>query len=168
MQALFQLSYSPTIHAQLERLTGLRSLVDRSESLPQASAAHHTTSALPGEGQSFGRHCLAANLSPRTIETYTEAATQLAIFHGARSERVMPVSVSAPSGLGRVPSWWCRGRLVTRSTATLRDVGGTITRMPEPLPRGNSQPPSDGRLRPMVVPGAASHDQAATNPGSQR
>jgi site-specific recombinase XerD len=45
-----------------------------------------------GEVQSFGRHCRAANLSPRTIETYTEAATQLALFLATQS---MPSEVDA-------------------------------------------------------------------------
>jgi site-specific recombinase XerD len=45
-----------------------------------------------GDVQSFGRHCRAANLSPRTIETYTEAATQLALFLAASG---MPTEVDA-------------------------------------------------------------------------
>lgn len=57
-----------------------------------ASAAHHTTSPMLDDVQSFGRHCRAANLSPRTIETYTEAATQLALFLAASG---MPTDVDA-------------------------------------------------------------------------
>jgi site-specific recombinase XerD len=45
-----------------------------------------------GDVQSFARHCRAANLSPRTIETYTEAATQLALFLAASG---MPTDVDA-------------------------------------------------------------------------
>jgi site-specific recombinase XerD len=41
---------------------------------------------------SFGRHLRAANLSPRTIQTYTESAEQLATF---LTERGMPTQLSA-------------------------------------------------------------------------
>jgi hypothetical protein len=40
---------------------------------------------------SFRQHLRAANVSPRTIETYLEAATQLAAFHTAHG---MPTQVN--------------------------------------------------------------------------
>src|SRR5271157_4669738 len=88
MQALSQLSYSPTIHARSERITGRELLVDRSESLVSASAPHDTKSALAADVASFGRHCRAGNLSARTTETYMDAS-RLAAFladHGMPSE----------------------------------------------------------------------------------
>ncbi len=58
----------------------------------QASAPDHTTSPLLGDVQSFSRHCRAGNLSPKTIETYTAAATLLAHFLVAQA---MPAELGA-------------------------------------------------------------------------
>lgn len=57
-----------------------------------ASAAHHTASLLLNDVSSFARHCRAVNLSPKTIETYTEAARLLAEFLAATG---MPTDVSS-------------------------------------------------------------------------
>jgi site-specific recombinase XerD len=54
-----------------------------------ASAPHDTKSALAVDVASFGRHCRAGNLSPRTTETYMDAASRLAAFlanHGMPTE----------------------------------------------------------------------------------
>ena len=54
-----------------------------------ASAPHDTKSALAADVVSFGRHCRAGNLSPRTTETYMDAASRLAAFladHGMPTE----------------------------------------------------------------------------------
>jgi len=57
-----------------------------------ASAPHNTASGLLAEVASFGRHCRAGNLSPRTVETYTDAASRLALFI---ADRGMPTELSA-------------------------------------------------------------------------
>ncbi len=45
-----------------------------------ASAPNDSKSALAADVASFGRHCRAGNLSPRTTETYMDAALRLAAF----------------------------------------------------------------------------------------
>jgi site-specific recombinase XerD len=56
-----------------------------------ASAPHDTKSALAADVASFGRHCRAGNLSPRTTETYMDAASRLALFLAAHG---MPTELS--------------------------------------------------------------------------
>jgi site-specific recombinase XerD len=54
-----------------------------------ASAPNDSKSALAADVASFGRHCRAGNLSPRTTETYMDAALRLAAFlanHGMPTE----------------------------------------------------------------------------------
>jgi site-specific recombinase XerD len=56
-----------------------------------ASAAHDTASGLLADVASFGRHCRAGNLSPRTTATYTDSSSRLALFLAAQG---MPVELS--------------------------------------------------------------------------
>ena len=54
-----------------------------------ASAPNDSKSALAADVASFGRHCRAGNLSPRTTETYMDATLRLAAFlanHGMPTE----------------------------------------------------------------------------------
>jgi site-specific recombinase XerD len=51
-----------------------------------------TASGLLADVASFGRHCRAGNLSPRTTETYTDSARRLASYLAANS---MPTDVAA-------------------------------------------------------------------------
>jgi site-specific recombinase XerD len=57
-----------------------------------ASAPHDIASGpLAADVSSFGRHCRAGNLSPRTTETYMDAASRLALF---LADHGMPTEVS--------------------------------------------------------------------------
>ncbi len=56
------------------------------------SVAHATPSSLGRDIASFGRHCRAGNLSPRTTRTYTDAALQFAAF---LEDAGMPTDVTA-------------------------------------------------------------------------
>jgi hypothetical protein len=94
MQALFQLSYSPTdsrsIRAHNWSNSSLARFLDRSQSGSSASAADHTTSPLLKDVASFARHCRGGDLSPKTIVTYTDAASRLILFLSAAG---MPVEI---------------------------------------------------------------------------
>ncbi len=57
-----------------------------------SSAANTTPSELLQDVASFGRHCRAGNLSPRTIETYTDSARQFVAY---LAEHELPQDLSA-------------------------------------------------------------------------
>lgn len=57
-----------------------------------SSAPHSTPSELFEDVASFGRHCRAGNLSPRTIETYTDSARQFVTY---LAEHELPQDLSA-------------------------------------------------------------------------
>jgi len=129
MQALFQLSYSPTIHAQSERITVRRSLLDRSESLTRvlqfpaqapASAAHSTASAPLADLASLGRVAPATFLRRRPRRTPTRPQQLPSVRSLRRRE-------NAPRGLV-LAGLRCRWSLQRRSTEhalAAVDGGGT-------------------------------------------
>jgi len=85
-------------------------------------AAHSTAPGLERDIASFARHLRAANLSPKTVRTYLEAAGQLTSFlveggrpatlagRGAGAQRcagrTMTQTRSPPSGAVRSPAAW--------------------------------------------------------------
>jgi site-specific recombinase XerD len=59
---------------------------------PSASSAHRTASGLDRDVASFGRHLRAANLSPRTIQSYLEAVSLLGRY---LAEHDLPAATAA-------------------------------------------------------------------------